>query len=74
MRGASSVSGGMTPSELLLGVRQVYTRWLVQHVEPTRTVVWQISHSIGPKPTRKWPTAAKAKAQPRPQPDLMEDV
>ena len=33
-------------SALLLGVRQVYTRWLVQHIEPTRTVVWQIAGSV----------------------------
>jgi drug/metabolite transporter (DMT)-like permease len=36
----------MTASALLLGVRQVYTRWLVQHVEPTRTVVWQMAGSV----------------------------
>jgi drug/metabolite transporter (DMT)-like permease len=33
-------------SALLLGVRQVYTRWLVQHIEPTRTVVWQMVWSV----------------------------
>jgi drug/metabolite transporter (DMT)-like permease len=33
-------------SALLLGVRQVYTRWLVQHIEPTRTVVWQVAGSV----------------------------
>jgi len=33
-------------SEILLGVRQVYTRWLVQHIEPTRTVVWQMAGSV----------------------------
>lgn len=33
-------------SALLLGVRQVYTRWLVQHIEPTRTVVWQMAGSV----------------------------
>jgi drug/metabolite transporter (DMT)-like permease len=33
-------------SALLLGVRQVYTRWLVQHIEPTRTVVWQMALSV----------------------------
>lgn len=33
-------------SALLLGVRQVYTRWLVQHIEPTRTVVWQMAWSV----------------------------
>lgn len=33
-------------SALLLGIRQVYTRWLVQHIEPTRTVVWQMVWSV----------------------------
>jgi drug/metabolite transporter (DMT)-like permease len=33
-------------SALLLGIRQVYTRWLVQHIEPTRTVVWQMAWSV----------------------------
>lgn len=33
-------------SALLLGVRQVYTRRLVQHIEPTRTVVWQMAWSV----------------------------
>jgi drug/metabolite transporter (DMT)-like permease len=33
-------------SALLLGIRQVYTRWLVQHIEPTRTVVWQMAGSV----------------------------
>jgi drug/metabolite transporter (DMT)-like permease len=33
-------------SALLLGVRQVYTRWLVQEIEPTRTVVWQMAWSV----------------------------
>lgn len=33
-------------SAMLLGVRQVYTRWLVQHIEPTRTVVWQMAWSV----------------------------
>jgi drug/metabolite transporter (DMT)-like permease len=33
-------------SALLLGVRQVYTRWLVQQIEPTRTVVWQMAWSV----------------------------
>jgi drug/metabolite transporter (DMT)-like permease len=36
----------MVLSALLLGIRQVYTRWLVQHVEPTRTVVWQMAGSV----------------------------
>ena len=33
-------------SALLLGMRQVYTRWLVQRIEPTRTVVWQMAWSV----------------------------
>ena len=33
-------------SAMLLGVRQVYTRWLVQSIEPTRTVVWQMAWSV----------------------------
>jgi drug/metabolite transporter (DMT)-like permease len=33
-------------SAMLLGVRQIYTRWLVQHIEPTRTVVWQMACSV----------------------------
>lgn len=33
-------------SALLLGIRQVYTRWLVQRVEPTRTVIWQMAWSV----------------------------
>jgi drug/metabolite transporter (DMT)-like permease len=33
-------------SAVLLGIRQVYTRWLVQHIEPTRTVVWQMAWSV----------------------------
>lgn len=33
-------------SSVLLGVRQVYTRWLVQHIEPARTVVWQMAWSV----------------------------
>ena len=33
-------------SALLLGLRQVYTRWLVQHIEPTRTAVWQMAESV----------------------------
>jgi drug/metabolite transporter (DMT)-like permease len=36
----------MVVSALLLGIRQVYTRWLVQHIEPTRTVVWQMAGSV----------------------------
>lgn len=33
-------------SALLLGVRQVYTRVLVQSIEPVRTVVWQMAWSV----------------------------
>lgn len=33
-------------SSVLLGIRVVYTRWLVQHIEPTRTVVWQMAWSV----------------------------
>ena len=33
-------------SALLLGIRQVYTRWLVQRIEPARTVVWQMAWSV----------------------------
>ena len=33
-------------SAVLLGIRVVYTRWLVQHIEPTRTVVWQMAWSV----------------------------
>lgn len=33
-------------SAMLLGIRQVYTRWLVQSIEPTRTVVWQMAGSV----------------------------
>lgn len=36
----------MIISSILLGVRQVYTRWLVQDVEPVRTVVWQMLLSV----------------------------
>lgn len=33
-------------SAVLLGFRQVYTRWLVQTIDPTRAVVWQLGWSI----------------------------
>jgi drug/metabolite transporter (DMT)-like permease len=33
-------------SALLLGIRQVYTRWLVQRIEPTRTIIWQMVWSV----------------------------
>ena len=36
----------MILSAMLLGIRQVYTRWLVQDIEPTRTVVWQMAWSV----------------------------
>ncbi len=36
----------MVVSAFLLGVRQVYTRWLVQRVDPARSVVWQMLLSV----------------------------
>jgi O-acetylserine/cysteine efflux transporter len=36
----------MVLSAFLLGYRQVYTRWLVQNVDPVRTVVWQMAWSV----------------------------
>lgn len=36
----------MVISSVLLGVRQVYTRWLVQRVDPARSVVWQMLLSV----------------------------
>ena len=36
----------MVCSAFLLGYRQVYTRWLVQNVDPVRTVVWQMAWSV----------------------------
>lgn len=33
-------------SAVLLGLRQVYTRWLVQNVDPIRAVVWQMAWSL----------------------------
>jgi drug/metabolite transporter (DMT)-like permease len=36
----------MVGSAVLLGIRQVYTRWLVQRIEPTRTIVWQMGGSV----------------------------
>jgi len=36
----------MVGSSFLLGVRQVYTRWLVQRVDPVRSVVWQMLLSV----------------------------
>ncbi len=36
----------MVGSAFLLGYRQVYTRWLVQSVNPVRTVVWQMAWSV----------------------------
>jgi len=36
----------MILSALLLGIRQIYTRWLVQGVEPVKTVVWQMAWSV----------------------------
>lgn len=39
-------NGLLILSALLLGIRVVYTRWLVQKIEPTRTVVWQMAWSV----------------------------
>lgn len=36
----------MVLSAFLLGYRQVYTRWLVQNVDPVRTVIWQMAWSV----------------------------
>lgn len=36
----------MVLSAFLLGFRQVYTRWLVQNVDPVRTVIWQMAWSV----------------------------
>ena len=36
----------MVSSSILLGIRQVYTRWLVQRVHPVRSVVWQMLLSV----------------------------
>jgi drug/metabolite transporter (DMT)-like permease len=36
----------MVISSVLLGVRQVYTRWLVQAVDPARSIVWQMALSV----------------------------
>ena len=36
----------MVSSSFLLGIRQVYTRWLVQKVEPVRSVLWQMLVSL----------------------------
>jgi len=36
----------MMLSAFLLGYRQVYTRWLVQNVDPARTVIWQMAWSV----------------------------
>lgn len=33
-------------SSVLLGIRQVYTRWLVQTVDPIRSVTWQMLLSV----------------------------
>ncbi len=33
-------------SSILLGIRQVYTRWLVQSIHPVRSVVWQMGISV----------------------------
>jgi drug/metabolite transporter (DMT)-like permease len=36
----------MVASSVLLGIRQVYTRWLVQKVDPVRSVLWQMLVSL----------------------------
>lgn len=36
----------MALSALFLGVRQVYTRWLTQFINPVRAVVWQMGWSV----------------------------
>jgi O-acetylserine/cysteine efflux transporter len=36
----------MVSSALLLGIRQVYMRYLVQSVDPVRAVVWQMAWSV----------------------------
>lgn len=36
----------MVVSSFLLGVRQVYTRWLVQNIDPARSIVWQMALSV----------------------------
>jgi drug/metabolite transporter (DMT)-like permease len=36
----------MVSSAFLLGIRQVYTRWLVQKVDPVRSVLWQMLVSL----------------------------
>ncbi len=33
-------------SAVLLGLRQIYTRWLVQRIDPVRTIVWQLGSSV----------------------------
>lgn len=33
-------------SSVLLGIRQVYTRWLVQTIDPVRSVTWQMLLSV----------------------------
>ncbi|MEO7653476.1 MAG: DMT family transporter [Bryobacteraceae bacterium] len=36
----------MVSSAAILGIRQVYTRWLVQTVDPVRSVLWQMLVSV----------------------------
>jgi drug/metabolite transporter (DMT)-like permease len=36
----------MVTSAVLLGVRQVYTRWLVRSIDPVRSLVWQMALSV----------------------------
>ncbi len=33
-------------SAVLLGLRQVYTRWMVQKIDPVRAIVWQLFWSV----------------------------
>lgn len=36
----------MVTSAVLLGIRQVYTRWLVRSIDPVRSLVWQMALSV----------------------------
>jgi drug/metabolite transporter (DMT)-like permease len=36
----------LTVSCALLGLRQVYTRWVVQSIDPVRAIVWQMACSV----------------------------
>ena len=39
-------NGLIVISSMLLGIRQVYTRWLVQNINPVRSLVWQMAVSV----------------------------